>query len=81
MTIRLKLDKVLEARGMTTRELAKKASIAYNTALGLHRGSVTQIRFDTLDRICTALEITPADIFEFAPPEPTTTAKGRGRQK
>ena len=68
MPIRIKLDELVQVREMSTRDLAIKAGLAYNTVLGLRRGSIQQIRFSTLDKLCEALGVRPGDIFEYSEP-------------
>lgn len=82
MTIKLKLNELLEARGMSTRDLVSKTGLAYNTVLGLRRGNVAKIGFDTLDRLCEALRVTPSDVLEFTPRlSENVPAAGRRRHK
>lgn len=82
MTIRLKLDKLMQAREISTRALSSKTGLAYNTILGLRRGSIEQIRFSTLDKLCEALGVEPEDIFEYeAPGVPPVGVVGRKKSK
>ena len=63
--IRLTIDKMLEKRGITRYELAKRTEIKFQTIDRYYKNKV--IRYDSyiLDRICAALECNVSDILEF----------------
>ena len=63
--IRLTIDKILEKRGITRYELAKRTEIKFQTIDRYYKNRV--IRYDSyiLDRICAALECNVSDILEF----------------
>lgn len=56
---------ILHERKITQSELAKMTGLSQNTISSLVSGKSKQIRYDTLDRICTALEVTPGDILHY----------------
>lgn len=56
------LYKVRKTKGLTQAEVAEKAELSDRTYADIERGSVT-MRIDSLLKICTALNITPNDIF------------------
>ena len=56
------LYKVRKTKGLTQAEVAEKAELSDRTYADVERGSVT-MRVDSLLKICTALSITPNDIF------------------
>lgn len=66
-TIRLRVGDILQQRKMTTKAFADAAGLSYNTALAVRRGSSNRIDLDTLARICDALGIKPASLFEYTP--------------
>lgn len=57
-----KLFNVRKAKGLTQAEVAEKADLSDRTYADIERGSVT-MRVDSLLKICSALKITPDDIF------------------
>ena len=63
--IRLTIDKMLEKRGITRYELAKRTEIKFQTIDRYYKNRV--IRYDSyiLDRICAALECNVSDILEY----------------
>lgn len=65
----VRLDAVLEARGMTLAELARRVGISAVNLSVLKNGHARAIRFSTLTDICDVLECTPADLLEVRPPE------------
>jgi putative transcriptional regulator len=70
--IRITLDAMLAARGMTAKQLASTIGVS-ETHLSLFRsGKVKGVRFDTLAKLCEALDCKPGDLLDFAGggPEP-----------
>lgn len=66
MPIRITLDAMLAARGMTARELAARVGIS-ETQMSLFRsGKVRGIRFRTLAKLCAVLECAPGDLLDYA---------------
>ena len=63
--VRLTLDKILEKRGITRYELAKRTEIKFQTIDRYYKNRV--IRYDSyiLDRICSVLECNVGDIIEY----------------
>jgi len=64
MTILLKLDQVLEERGISLTDLAIRVGSSYVSLLNIKNGRVQGLRFSTLDSICKALGCQPGDILE-----------------
>ena len=56
---------ILHERKMTQLELVKMTGLSQTTISALVSGKSKQIRYDTLDRICRALEVTPGDILHY----------------
>lgn len=63
MPVRLRIGEVARQQSLTIKALAERAGVAYNTAHALFTGRATRIDLDTLDRICTALQVEPGDLF------------------
>lgn len=63
--IKVHLDKVLEAREMTSKELAEMIGITQANLSILKTGKARGIRFSTLIAICEILDCQPADILEY----------------
>lgn len=63
--VRLTIDKMLEKRGITRYELAKRTEIKFQTIDRYYKNRV--IRYDSyiLDRICAVLECDMCDIIEY----------------
>lgn len=60
--IKLKVAEYMNKNGITVKDLAEQAHIAYNTALALKRGSMTRIDFETIERLCGVFSCTPGDL-------------------
>lgn len=67
MPIIVHLDVMLAKRKVRSRDLAEAIGIAEQNVSLLKSGKVKGIRFDTLEKICAALECQPGDILEFVP--------------
>jgi len=65
MPIIVNLDVMLARRKMRSRELAERIGIAEQNVSLLKSGKVKGVRFETLERICRALDCQPGDILEF----------------
>ncbi|MDG0487801.1 helix-turn-helix transcriptional regulator [Klebsiella variicola subsp. variicola] len=67
MAVVVNLDKLLVKKKMTSRALAAFVGITEQNLSLLKSGKVKGIRFDTLSRICEALECQPGDILAWEP--------------
>lgn len=65
MPIIVNLDVMLARRKMRSKELAERIGITEQNVSLLKSGKVKGVRFDTLARICEALDCQPGDILEF----------------
>lgn len=70
MTILVRLDVLLAQRKMKSRELAQLIGITEPNLSLLKSGKVKGIRFETLERICEALNCQPGDLLEYQPDLP-----------
>ena len=78
--LRLRLRQLLQERGITGYGLAKYTGLSLNTIYRLTRkdGRFDLIHADTLGRLCAALRITPAELFDYEKPvrtKPTSDLK------
>ena len=67
MEIIVRLDVMLAMRKMRSRELAEKVGITEQNISVLKSGKVKGIRFETLAKICEALNCQPGDLLEAEP--------------
>ncbi|WP_374370656.1 helix-turn-helix domain-containing protein [Piscinibacter sp.] len=65
MPILVNLDVMLARRKMRSRELAERVGITEQNISLLKSGKVRGVRFDTLARICAALDCQPGDLLEY----------------
>lgn len=65
MKIIVRLDVQLAKKKMRSKELAKTIGITEQNLSLLKSGKVKGIRFETLAKICEALECRPGDILEI----------------
>jgi len=67
MPIIVNLDVMLARRKMRSKELAERIGITEQNVSLLKSGKVKGVRFETLERICAALDCQPGDILEYRP--------------
>jgi putative transcriptional regulator len=65
MPIVLTLDAALAARRITARELSKAIGMTEQNLSLMRTGKCRRIRFETLARICQALDCQPAELLRF----------------
>ncbi len=74
MPIIVRLDVVLAERKMRSRDLAQRIDLSEVNLSLLKTGRVKGIRFDTLEKICAALDCQPGDILAYVREEPRTAS-------
>ena len=65
MAIRIYLDEILRARGMTSKELCAKVGITEANLSILRAGRAKGVRFGTINRICYFLQCDVGDLLKF----------------
>ena len=65
MAIKVCLEEVLKARGMTSKELCAKVGITPANLSILRSGKAKGVRFHTINRICYYLNCDVGDILKF----------------
>lgn len=60
-----KLSTILGSRKETISDLSRKTGIARSTLTSIYYDESKGIQFDTLQKICDALEILPGDFFVY----------------
>lgn len=65
MPIIVRLDVMLATRKMKSRDLAERVGITEANLSLLKSGKVKGVRFETLEKICEALDCQPGDLLEF----------------
>jgi putative transcriptional regulator len=65
MAIRVYLDEILRARGMTAKELCSLVNITEANLSILRSGKAKGVRFGTVNRICYYLQCDVGDILKF----------------
>ena len=71
MPIIVTLDIMLAKRKMRSKELSEKVGISEQNISLLKSGKVKGIRFETLEKICEALDCQPSDILQYEEDEGT----------
>lgn len=60
----LRVDEILKEQGKTPYWLGKQTGISQNNILKIYNGETSTIRFDTLEKICKALNCSINDLFD-----------------
>lgn len=63
--MRFEIKSLLEKNGKSVYWLAKKTNMKFGSVKDIMDNKTKQIRFDTLEKLCLALECTPNDIIVF----------------
>ncbi|MEV4114082.1 helix-turn-helix transcriptional regulator [Nonomuraea sp. NPDC049695] len=63
--IRVRLDELLQERGMTLTELSHRVQITVVNLSIMKNGHAKAIRFSTLSRLCDALGCQPGDLLTY----------------
>ena len=66
MPISVRLDELLQRRGMSLTELSGAVDITLANLSILKTGKARAIRFSTLEALCKTLDCQPGDILGFA---------------
>ncbi len=61
------IDVMMAKRKMTLTELSEKVGITMANMSILKTGKAKAVRFETLDKLCRALNCQPGDILEYVP--------------
>jgi len=67
--IRLKIKQILQEKNKTAYWLSKQTGISANNIGKICNGETTNIRFDTMEKICKALNCTPNELMETDDPQ------------
>jgi len=78
MPIVVTLDLMLARRKMKAKDLAAFVGITESNLSLLRTGKVRGVRFETLAKICEALECQPGDILEYVPEPDGDTSQDNG---
>jgi len=61
--IRLNVMKILQEKGKTRYWLVKELQTDYNSVNKMCNNSVVSLHLETIEKLCTALDCTPNDLF------------------
>ena len=68
-TIRIKLDELLKASGLSKNKLSHRAEMQRTQINNYCKNQITRLDIDVLARLCTVLNCEIGDLLEFIPPE------------
>lgn len=60
--MKIDIQPLMEQKGMSRYELAKRIGVTYPTITSIYNGESTSIKLDILEAICNELNCTPNDI-------------------
>jgi putative transcriptional regulator len=65
MPVRVTLDAMLQARGLTAKSVAERMNLSETQMSLLRSGKVRGLRFATLAKLCLLLDCQPGDLFAY----------------
>lgn len=68
MAIRFRLGEIMEDRNLNQKDIIEMTGLTRNTVKVLALGAISRIDFESLDKLCLALNLTPGDFLEFVEP-------------
>ncbi len=74
MQVIVRLDVMMARRKIRGRDLAAQIGITEQNLSLLKSGKVKGVRFETLAKLCAALDCQPGDLLEVGPDERASTA-------
>lgn len=75
--IEIRVDQLLAEHGRTFYWLAKETGISHTTLWRLKKGKALGINFETLEKMCQALNCQPGDVLALATAKPSVKAASR----
>ena len=63
--IEIRIDELLHSRGRSFYWLAKETGISHTTLWRLKKGKALGINFETLEKMCEALQCQPGDVLSY----------------
>ena len=70
MPVIINIDRLLQQKGMSARELAKRIGITEANLSVLKDGHARAVRFSTLEKLCRELECSPGDLIDYYEADP-----------
>ncbi|MBD5402376.1 helix-turn-helix transcriptional regulator [bacterium] len=64
-----RLSIVMGEKKIEKRDITRLTQIDRHTLNNIYKGNVQGIKFDTLNKLCYALDCTPSDILRYIPDE------------
>ncbi len=80
LMVKVRLDELLENRGRSAYWLSKETAISEVSLYKLRRGKTGGIQFETLERICRALECAPGDLLMIEDEKPASKKKSKSKR-
>ncbi len=65
--IKNNVSTIIGSRRMSVAETARLAKLKYNTVDDLYNDKTKGVKFETLNKLCWALDCTPNDLFPYIP--------------
>jgi len=65
--IKNNVSSLIGAKRLTVAETARIAGVKYNTVQNLYFDNTKGIEFETMNKLCFALDCTPGDMFTYTP--------------
>ena len=63
--LRLRVDRMLEERGMTKYSLYKQLGMSYQNFSKMIKNETKSIRYEMIETLCVIFECEPGELFEY----------------
>ncbi|WP_010306136.1 helix-turn-helix domain-containing protein [Kurthia senegalensis] len=77
MAIYIRLNYLLAAKNMTSKQLAEKLQMTEANVSRLKTNQTQTIRFSTIDALCDIFDCQPGDLFEYVPDEALDSTRSK----
>ena len=67
MRIKIHISELLGRHKMTQKDLSEKTGIRPGTISALYHETIKRLEIEHLEKLCTALNCQPGDLFEYVP--------------
>jgi DNA-binding Xre family transcriptional regulator len=66
MEIRLRINELIEERGLNIKQFSEQSGFGYRTAWELVKGNPAQVRVATMAKLCDFFACKPGDLFKVS---------------
>ncbi|WP_088105232.1 helix-turn-helix domain-containing protein [Halalkalibacter urbisdiaboli] len=65
-----RLGEIMEKRGLSNKDVVEKTGVSRNTIKGFQSNASKRIDYETLEKLCEGLDLTPGDLLIYKREKP-----------